>query len=91
MRMETRTIKELLQVLLDNEDYFTSGLCALKARLVTRGIINHDEEIDIRIFLNKNLPKKKYSQWKNGPLLFSFQSGEWPPRKEWLEQEINKL
>ena len=91
MRMKTRTIKELLQVLLDNEKYFKHGLCGMRMDMRVYGVIDSSESNVLKDFLIENLPCEKYYSPKYIALAYSFPYGEWQPRKQWLEQEINKL
>lgn len=85
--METRSIKELLQVLLDNEKYFKHGLCGMRMDMRVYGVIDLSESNVLNDFLIENLPAPNYGNYYK----YSFPYGQWPPRKEWLEQEINKL
>ena len=84
--METRTIPELLQVLLDNEEYFLFGLCGLSRDLVMFGVISREEETYIYNFIKGNAPNRYLLDGTQSA--YNWEVGEWPPRKEWLEKQI---
>ena len=78
-----RTIKELLQLMLDNQDYFIAGLCGLIFNVYSEGIISEKEYEIIKSYLNEKKPINAGRFW--------FTRGEIQPRIEWLEQQIDKL
>ena len=86
--METRTIPELLQVLLDNEKIFIGGLCPMVVTLCVLEKISIAEMVMLRHFFIRNLPCKKYYAPNHDVPLFCFPCGQWTPRKEWLEKQI---
>jgi hypothetical protein len=97
--MKTRTIKELLIILRDNEDIFKKecfGLCGLAWLLHdTCFIITYKEYSKIMDYFNANLPAKKY-QFDEILLsmpgsCFCWKLGEWNPRLKWLNKQINSL
>jgi len=88
--METRTIPELLQVLLDNEDLFKGGLCVLTNTLYNRDIITVEEMDLLNGFLSESLPTATYSNnlLRYPTHRYCFPYGQWQPRKEWLQKQI---
>ena len=78
-----RTIKKLLQLMLDNKIKFESGLCRLSANLHGRSIINENEWFLINKYINENRPI-------NYDLPFYWKKGDVAPRIEWLKEHINK-
>lgn len=78
-----RTIKELLQVMQNNQEHFEAGLCIWIINLRTKGVISFDEKVKIGKYINKNTPKKKYKTtgywWKDGNI---------KPRLKWIEKHI---
>ena len=58
--MKDRSIKELLQLMLDSEHLFTSGLCPLQVRLRDMRMIAPSEDILLRKFLMDNLPPNTF-------------------------------
>lgn len=87
--IETRSTKELLQVILDNFYLFGKeknccGLCELRLNIYYKNIINNDENVLIKKYMSINKPKKTYNN------IFWFEPYESEPRKQWLIEEIKK-
>jgi hypothetical protein len=53
---QNRPIKELLQIMLDNEKHFELGLCLWSLNLCYSNIITHSELRDLRMYINGNKP-----------------------------------
>ena len=85
-----RSIKELLQVMIDNSDELgiQCGICFMNTSAYVYKITNRAEWILLSDFLSANLPKQKYQH--NG-LAFAFPYGEIQPRLDWLNEQIAKL
>lgn len=78
------TIKELLQLMLDNKNQFEYGLCRWAINLRQRSRLIDSNELDIIMeYINKNRPidYELPHYWK---------TGEIAPRIEWLKEHINK-
>lgn len=93
-----RSIKELLQVMLDNFDlFFDSGLCRLTNKLLNENIITYEEEVVIIEFIRNNRPKRTWLSPITNPHLNPSSSGyfwgygERLPRVQWLNKHISKL
>lgn len=88
---QPRSIKELLQVLLDNQDLFVFGLCQWNKTCWNNGLIIYKEFLMIREYININRPDNEYTR------LIGFNSGYyWFPgdleiRIRWLNEHIAKL
>jgi len=83
MKRKTRTIKELLELLLENSCFINEGLCDLVRRLQAGGVISMKEYMILReYFLNNEYPdgEKFRPYWWN--------PGEFEPRVEWLKLQI---
>jgi hypothetical protein len=78
-----RTEKELLQILLDNMNLFTTGLCILSWRLSNDEIITQKEEEFIDEYISSNLLHGRFG--------YAFPRGEREPRIKWLKQQIKQL
>lgn len=92
--METRTVKELLQVMLDNKHYFKRYLCLLVSDLYyVHHKITHIE-VDVLIeYINTNRPSKydSYDAFCNRKYRYYWTPGNIKPRIKWMKQHINKL
>lgn len=82
--MKTRSIGELLQVLLDNKEYFDRGLCFFIIDLFYIYIINLEEKNILKDFIFNHRPRNEFTS-------YYWPYGEWPPRQRWLKYWINKL
>jgi len=83
--METRQIKELLQIMLDNVEQvkYAGGLCALSLWLRIINLITEKEEDKIDAYIGDHLPNK------NVPPRWAIY--EIPPRRDFLQQLINDI
>lgn len=89
-----RTVKELLQVMLQHQDLFEAGLCAWAASLYGKGIITESETEALLLYINHNPPD--YFSWTN--FLTNYKSGAYffpygsiKPRIYWIKRHIKKL
>lgn len=81
-----RTIKELLEVMVNNKQHFNSGLCGWCLRLRLYDIINGGEYNQLLSYIRKNRPFLTHLNlsayyWKIGRL---------EPRIKWLKKHIKK-
>jgi hypothetical protein len=79
-----RTIKELLQVMLDNKHLFVTGLCGWACALYMDEyeIISKAEYDELENYINSKIPKHKNAGdfwWKIGSI---------NPRLKWIEKHI---
>lgn len=90
---ETRSIVELLQLMLDNKDLIVTGLCELATTLWCKKIYNYEELTIIRDYIIDNKPN--YNKWHiysiiNGTRHF-YWTPQWKyPRVQWLKKHIIK-
>jgi hypothetical protein len=91
--MKTRSIKELLQVMLDNQDLFDSGLCRWNLLLRGSGNISIDEHIMLIDYIHDNRPSMWSSVYafKNRNNAYYWEYGDIQPRITWIEKHIKKL
>jgi hypothetical protein len=87
-----RTIKELLQVMLENKDLFFSGLCSWATNLVMRCKITDDEYDELLFYIKNNRPSK-YSSLsaflcQDSEHYWSF--GKISPRIKWIKKHIKR-
>lgn len=93
----TRTIKELLQLMLNHREFFTEGLCGWKSKLFREGLINFEEYFLLKKYIKKNKPSM-FSSWYTFKSRFIalYSSYYWAPqniepRIKWLKTHISKL
>ena len=77
--MKKRSIKVLLQIMLDNIDRLECGLCILAVDL-----FDYEEETDVLKYIEEHRPR-------NSPDSYYWPIGEVKPRIKWLEYHIKKL
>ena len=82
-----RSDKELLQLLLDNKQYFSRGLCALVTYIYRKQIVSYEEflQISLYIYVNAKTPKREKGEAYYWPIC------KWKPREKWIKSEIKKL
>jgi hypothetical protein len=85
-----KTTKELLQIMYDNSDCITSGLCFLVDRIYTKGLISNEEFFALDSFLQRNKP---ITFWRifHPKSKFWWKKGRIEPRRKWLKKQIKKL
>jgi len=85
MAKEARSIKDLLQVMLDNQDLFETGLCLWNTRLWKEGLITTREYLLLHIYFRQNTPAHYYDledcYWWDGGFI--------EPRIEWINEHLN--
>jgi hypothetical protein len=94
--METRSIKELLQLTLTigNKQFKGEfGLCGLVLFLYLRGNITLNEYNDVNCFIINNRPQKGSPHYIDSYKDFAYfwKPGCWDPRKKWLENQIKNM
>jgi hypothetical protein len=79
-----RSIKELLQIMLDNQQLFEGGLCIWALNLRINYIITFEEKEIILKYIIKNDVNKRYKEtgywWKSNNI---------KPRLKWIKKHIN--
>lgn len=93
--MKNRTIKELFEVMLENQNHFRCGICAWITDLRLFELINYEEGIILKEYIKNNRPSKFYS-WevfiqhitKN---TYYWKFGNLKPRVKWIKKQIKKL
>jgi len=88
-----RSIKELLQIMLDNKELFQSGLCYWCNNLFHLEIINHSERIILQKYIANNRPSKYSSlkAYRNRFSAYYWKREDIKPRIKWIEKHIKKL
>lgn len=94
--MKTRTIKELLQVMLDNQDLFYNGLCGWCISLCKRDFINYQEHHVLNKFIIKNritntLSIQDFWYKQNKKSSFYWKWDKITPRIHWIKYQIKQL
>ena len=84
--------KVALKKLLDNKQYFCSGLCHLINGLYTLNILTLDEciildELVDSYFKNSEEVRKAFRMYKG----FMWEPGEWEPREDWIYSKLEEI
>jgi len=82
-----RTNKELLELMLENQQNFHSGLCAWIISMYLRGIITTEEYYEFKKYLNQNKPITFHRIFS----AFWWKQGDINPRIKWIKKHIKKL
>jgi len=96
MEKQNRTIKELLQVMLDNKQLFSRGLCEWNNKLWEQSFITINEYYLLNQYIKDNKPS--INEWSISMLLYSpgkfsifyWKCGALYPRVQWLKKHIRK-
>ena len=89
--MKERSIKELLQLMLDNQNLFREGLCSWSGELYfIKNKISYKEYDLLYNYINKNAPFSYKINIFNTSAYF-WKKGDIKPRIEWLKKHINKI
>lgn len=91
-----RTIKEVLQVMLDNKHLFVSGLCNWATLLKIKDVITIEEYQLLKNYIENNRPDyfswtNFVSDYKQEGRGFFFPVGKIKPRIYWIKRHIKKL
>jgi hypothetical protein len=89
-----RSEKQLLEIiLLQGEAELLEGLCWVVYKLFSKEILNAKEFKYLSDFLQHNRPRAGSPHFdpKQVNSVFYWPSGEWKPRKAWLEDQIKSL
>jgi hypothetical protein len=88
--MTRRSIKELLQVMLDNQDCFLFGLCTWATKLYVKGFINVEEASKLHKYIQSNRPSKwsSISAYKCRNTPYFWRCGNIKPRVKWIKKHI---
>ncbi len=85
-----RSIKELLEIMLENKSYFFSGLCDLVHDLRYCGDITQEERILLINYIKYNRPSKwsSLSAFKNRSSGYYWKRKDIKPRIKWIKKHI---
>lgn len=83
-----RTIKELLELMLENKHLFISGLCYWNYWILNNEKISGDEYCELRDYIEKNKPITWYNLviHRNGS--YWWKPGDINPRIKWIKKHI---
>lgn len=91
--MRNRTIAELLELMVENQDCFYLGLCDWSHKMYRAKIITMSECIILEDYVKANRPSA-FSSWdafKHRKKRFYWTMNDIHPRIEWINQHFNKL
>lgn len=88
-----RSIKELLQVMLDNQKLYNVGLCNWANILYFNDLITHEERMSLRKYIDKNRPNKwsSLNAFLHRNSLFYWNTDNIKPRIKWIKKHIKEL
>jgi hypothetical protein len=89
-----RTIKQLLEVMLEHQELFRSGLCHWNSLLYNNDIITFSEKQNLSEYIRGN-KASKYSSWsafreQSKDFGFYWEIGYIKPRIKWIKKHIKK-
>lgn len=93
---EERTIKELLQLMLEHQELFNDGLCNWKSSLMHKSLISLEEYYVLKYYMRENKPNM-FSSWHvfkhriRFTDVYYWTPNKIEPRVKWLKQHISKL
>ena len=87
-----RNIKELLQVMLDNQNLFSEGLCIWNAELHWNCLITMEERNTLLDYIRNNRPSmfSSIDAFFHGESGYYWKCGDVRPRIKWLKKHIKK-
>lgn len=83
-----REISELLELMLDHQEYFNNGLCIWINNIQWHHYITWRESRKLRKYIKENRPKNIYWLIRYG---YYWKSGDINPRIKWINKHIKKL
>jgi hypothetical protein len=91
--MGTRSIKELLQVMLDNQSCFTTGLCHWTTDLYYNSLITRNERYILLDYINESRPSmfSSIDTFLSKDSDYYWKCRNIKPRIKWLKKQISKL
>jgi len=84
-----RTIKELLQLMLDNKHLFERGLCYFKDSLYSDNLITFEEYFLLEDYIKNNKPKRTWYNFILKDSNYWWKVGWRLPRIIWLKYHIS--
>jgi hypothetical protein len=90
--MKTRSIKELLQIMLANQDLFSSGLCTWNYLLHKHNLISRDEALCLNMYISENRPSmwSSVDAFKHRNKEYYWECNNIQPRITWIKKHIKK-
>jgi len=82
-----RTIKQLLQLMLDNKQMFQYGLCGLSWSILSNNLITREEYRLLTKYIHDNKPFTLHDFFVNDN--FYWKRGNIKPRIKWLKHHIS--
>jgi hypothetical protein len=91
--MKKRDIKELLQLMLDNQNLFKTGLCHWNNYLYWNCLITSHEYFILRNYIENNRPSmfSSIDAFLSKNSIFYWKNKNITPRIKWLKKHIAKL
>jgi len=84
--MKNRTIKELLELMLEHQHLFSAGLCLWNTSMHVRGLTNWDEYLILKKYINNHSPFLNI--FNSSP--YYWKSGDINPRIKWIKKHIKQ-
>jgi hypothetical protein len=88
----SRSIKELLEITLENQQYFTKGLCQWVKLLHIVQLINIEEHTMLANYIDDNTPSvySSIDRFKHRNSDYWWKSGDIKPRIKWIKKHIKR-
>lgn len=90
---QTRSVKELLELMLQYRSFFESGLCKWILNLLWYNYITREEYKNVIDYIKKNRPSmfSSIESFKRRKNRYYWLRGKIEPRIEWINKQIKKL
>jgi hypothetical protein len=90
--MKERNIKELLQLMMDNQGLFCAGLCVWTNILFYQSIISISECFILREYIKSNRPSmfSSFDAFIHSIEGYYWKQGDIKPRIKWIQKHIKK-
>ena len=86
-----RTIKELLELMLENKQFFKDGLCVWSESMYFKKIITPFEYRRLMDYIDSNKPTFFENPRYYFSMSYYWKRGNINPRLKWIEKHIKKL
>jgi len=85
-----RTIKELLEIMLERKSLFHLGLCVWSQRLYNRDLMSYSEYSLLKKYINENRPKwySSFDALLHNWSVYYWEPGDIKPRIKWIQKHI---
>jgi len=88
----SRPIKELLEITIENLQYFQDGLCAWFNTLFLHGLIKGEEYTILTRYMDDNIPSvySSVDRFRHRKSDYWWKKGDIKPRIKWIKKHIKR-